>query len=43
MIRVNVHLTPQQVAKLKALTEKNGLTVAEQVRRAIDAYLKKEK
>jgi predicted DNA-binding protein len=39
MKRVNYHLTDGQIARLRALSEKTGLTVAELIRRAIDAYL----
>lgn len=42
MIRVNYHLTEKQAAALKALSEKTGLTVAELIRRAVDAMLEKE-
>ena len=42
MIRVNLHLPERVVAALKALSEKTGLSYAEHIRRAIDAYLKKE-
>ena len=38
MIRVNIHLTNQQLGKLRQLARKTGLTVAELVRRAIDAF-----
>ena len=40
MKRTNIHLTEQQRAKLAKLAKKTGLTVAEMVRRAIDAFLK---
>ena len=43
MIRVNIFLPERVVAALKALSEKTGLSYAEHIRRAIDAYLKKEK
>ena len=39
MIRVNTHLTNQQLNRLRALSVSTGLPVAEIVRRAIDAYL----
>lgn len=42
MQRVNYHLTDGQVAALKAMSERTGLTVAELIRRAIDAYLKRD-
>ena len=40
MIRVNIHLTEQEIEKLKQEAKKTGLTVAELVRRAIDQSLK---
>ena len=40
MKRTNIHLTDQQRAKLAKLARKTGLTVAELVRRAVDAFLK---
>lgn len=39
MKRINHHLTEQQIARLNALAQNTGLTVAEHVRRAIDEYL----
>jgi hypothetical protein len=42
MKRTNFHITDQQLAALRGLAEKTGLTVAELVRRAIDDYLKRE-
>ncbi len=39
MIRVNIHLTNQQLEKLRQLASKTGLTVAEIIRRAVDIYL----
>lgn len=42
MIRVNFHLTPEQVAHLKAISERTGLKVAEIIRRAIDDYLSRQ-
>ena len=39
MIRVNTHLTKRQQEKLRQLASKTGLTVAEIIRRAIDAYV----
>jgi predicted DNA-binding protein len=41
MKRVNYHLTETQIEKLKALSKKTGLTVAELIRRAIDAFFGK--
>lgn len=43
MKRTNIFLPEQLLAKLRALAEKTGLSVAEIVRRAIDEYLKKNK
>jgi len=40
MIRVNIHLTEQEIEKLKQESKITGLTVAELVRRAIDKALK---
>ena len=40
MIRVNIHLTEQEIDKLKQESKRTGLTVAELVRRAIDQSLK---
>lgn len=40
MKRKNFHLTGQQIERLEYLAQKTGLTVAEHIRRAIDAYLK---
>lgn len=42
MHRVNLFLTEQQIAALKKLAAKSGLTYSELVRRAIDEYLKRE-
>lgn len=42
MQRINFYLSEKQIASLKALSKKTGLSVSELVRRAIDAYLKKE-
>jgi predicted DNA-binding protein len=47
MKRVQYHLTEDQIGRLKAVCEETGLSFAEVIRRAIDAYLeerdKKEK
>lgn len=43
MIRVNIHLTEQELEKLKQESKRTGLTVAELVRRAIDQTLKDKK
>ena len=39
MRRTNFYITDQQAERLRALSEKSGLSVAEMVRRAIDGYL----
>jgi predicted DNA-binding protein len=36
---VTFHLTTDQRAKLRELSERTGLSVAEMIRRAVDAYL----
>lgn len=40
MKRTNLHLTEQQLARLERLKDATGMSVAEHVRRAVDAYLK---
>ena len=42
MQRTNIHLTPAQRKRLAALRRVTGLTIAEIVRRAVDAYLLKD-
>ena len=42
MKRVQHNLTEQQLAVLRKLAKKTGLSVSELIRRAIDAYLKQE-
>ncbi len=42
MERINHHLTKVQLTSLRALSKQTGLTVAELIRRAVDAYLKRE-
>jgi predicted DNA-binding protein len=39
---VTFHLTVDQHARLKALSGRTGLTVAEMIRRAVDAYLERD-
>lgn len=39
MKRVNIYLTEQQLAQLRQLVNTTGLTMAELVRRALDAFL----
>ena len=41
MTRVNIFLPPAMVARLKAQKERTGVPVAEFVRRAIEAALKR--
>jgi hypothetical protein len=43
LIRVNYHLATQQLAALRKRSKETGLTVADLIRRAIDAYLKRTK
>ena len=43
MKRINIHFSERQIEQLKALSEEAGLSVAEIVRRAIDAFIAKEK
>lgn len=43
MKKLNFYLPEQVAAALQALSDKTGLTVSEHIRRAIDAYLKKNK
>lgn len=42
MKRVQYHLTEKQVASLRAISSRTGLTVAELIRRAVDLFLKKQ-
>ncbi len=43
MIRSNVYLTKSEKVELQKLAKKTGLSSAEIIRRAIDAYLKEQK
>lgn len=43
MKRINLFLTDQQIATLKDLSQKTGLSYAELIRRAIDNYLRRHK
>jgi predicted DNA-binding protein len=38
MKRMHIHLAEQQVERLRKMSAETGLTVAELIRRAIDAY-----
>lgn len=40
--RTNMYFTDAQIEGLRALSQKTGAPLAELVRRAVDAYLKKE-
>ena len=42
ILRVNYHLTERQIIALKKLAKKTGLSVAELIRRAIDAFFLKQ-
>ena len=42
MKRVNYHLTIKQIADLRMHAKQTGLSVAELIRRAVDAYLKRK-
>jgi hypothetical protein len=42
MQRINFHLTKEQIAQLRRLSKRTGLTVAELIRRAVDEFLKQE-
>lgn len=43
MKRLNFFLPEQVIHALQALSDRTGITVSEHIRRAIDAYLKKNK
>ena len=43
MHRTNLFLTEQQIAALKAMAKKTGLSYSELIRRAIDEYLKRHR
>lgn len=43
MIRTNVFLPPEMIARLKKAKAKTGMPAAEFIRRAIEAALKKER
>lgn len=42
MVRLNHYLSEPQVHALQSLVKETGLSMAELVRRAVDAYLKRE-
>jgi predicted DNA-binding protein len=42
MKRTNIHLAPDQIERLREAAERKGVSVAELVRRAIEAYLNVE-
>ena len=43
MKRTNLHLTDTQLAGLHKMAKRTGLSVAELVRRAVDAFLAQQK
>jgi predicted DNA-binding protein len=43
MVKVNYHLAERQIEALKELSKREGLSVAELIRRAIDAWLENGK
>jgi hypothetical protein len=43
MKRIDLYLTEPQIATFKKLSKKLGLSVAELIRRAADAFLEKQK
>ena len=43
MIRLDIFITQQQKSILNALKKRDGVPVAEQVRRAIDIYIREKK
>lgn len=43
MKRISYHLTIKQIDELKKVSKDTGLSVADLIRRAIDAFLKKNK
>jgi predicted DNA-binding protein len=42
MQRTNIYLTENQMKRLKALSKKKGVSVAELIRRVLDEWLEKE-
>jgi hypothetical protein len=43
MKRVNFHLTDKQITELKLLSKRDGLKVAELIRRAVDNFLRTQR
>ena len=43
MKRTNFHLTLEQIKRLKKISKETGLSVAELIRRAVDAFLSRKK
>lgn len=43
MKRINTYITQQQLDQLLNIAARTGIKFSEQIRRAIDMYLKKEK
>ena len=43
MLRTNIYLTKSEKTELQKLAKKTGLSSAELIRRAIDAYLKEQR
>ena len=41
MKRISYHLTEDQIKRLREMSDKSGLSVAEIIRRAVDEYVKK--
>ena len=41
MKAMKFYLTEQQVERLEEIRDRDGLTVSEQIRRALDSYLRK--
>lgn len=42
MIKFKVNFTTQQMQRLRALSSKTGLSIAELIRRALDEYLERQ-
>jgi hypothetical protein len=39
LVRLSLHLTPQQIERLKRMAKRDGRSMAEHARNAVDAYL----